>query len=354
MHKYNNTTGDSDTSETKEQWETPSDSEDGVWHRNHLSKVFDISNKEVIKSVNERRSERERPGGRSREEQQMMGGAGMGERGESQQNLFGQTLAPIMSDEENRYGDELGENANIMKTGERNAIEEQEGGYAVNRSLLYTQRGQQEQNFMYPTNFYGEQAKMNAAIKRKPKQRICSNCNTTSTPSWRRGGSDKTLLCNACGLYLKLHGRHRPFSVTAEGKTKAVKGTYDKVTCLACNTVCPQSEMNSGANRSMCKNCFAYYSTEVKSSYLSQGMKTNIDQPVPDPNGYTGGYFVQDPSTNGFYFVNDPFCGYYQQQSFFDQYYGGFNPNTPHNIHHTNDSVPDFDNSADDKRKRSE
>lgn len=37
----------------------------------------------------------------------------------------------------------------------------------------------------------------------------CSNCGTHSTPLWRRN-HDTLLLCNACGLYLKIHKTHRP------------------------------------------------------------------------------------------------------------------------------------------------
>lgn len=37
----------------------------------------------------------------------------------------------------------------------------------------------------------------------------CANCLATSTPLWRRDASGKTI-CNACGLYYKLHHVHRP------------------------------------------------------------------------------------------------------------------------------------------------
>jgi hypothetical protein len=39
----------------------------------------------------------------------------------------------------------------------------------------------------------------------------CSNCSTTSTPLWRRS-SNGEILCNACGLFYKLHGVIRPIS----------------------------------------------------------------------------------------------------------------------------------------------
>ncbi|KZF23425.1 putative GATA transcription factor [Xylona heveae TC161] len=47
---------------------------------------------------------------------------------------------------------------------------------------------------------------------------ICQNCTTSTTPLWRRDEMG-SVLCNACGLFLKLHGRPRPISL----KTDVIK-----------------------------------------------------------------------------------------------------------------------------------
>ncbi|KAJ6444602.1 Ankyrin repeat, bromo and BTB domain-containing protein [Purpureocillium lavendulum] len=49
-------------------------------------------------------------------------------------------------------------------------------------------------------------------------QPVCQNCTTSTTPLWRRDEFG-AVLCNACGLFLKLHGRNRPISL----KTDVIK-----------------------------------------------------------------------------------------------------------------------------------
>ena len=44
----------------------------------------------------------------------------------------------------------------------------------------------------------------------------CANCHTTTTTLWRRNNEGEPV-CNACGLYFKLHGVNRPLSMKKEG-----------------------------------------------------------------------------------------------------------------------------------------
>lgn len=58
----------------------------------------------------------------------------------------------------------------------------------------------------------------------------CQNCKTTVTPLWRRDNQGNSL-CNACGLFLKLHGRARP-------------------TCFKTNVIKPRNRVKGSSNLS--------------------------------------------------------------------------------------------------------
>jgi GATA-binding protein len=51
----------------------------------------------------------------------------------------------------------------------------------------------------------------------------CTNCNTQTTPLWRRNPEGQPL-CNACGLFLKLHGVVRPLSLKTDVIKKRQRG----------------------------------------------------------------------------------------------------------------------------------
>lgn len=54
----------------------------------------------------------------------------------------------------------------------------------------------------------------------------CTNCHTRTTPLWRRNPEGEPL-CNACGLFLKLHGTVRPLSLKTDVIKKRAR-TADK------------------------------------------------------------------------------------------------------------------------------
>ncbi|ODQ56253.1 hypothetical protein SAICODRAFT_4441 [Saitoella complicata NRRL Y-17804] len=63
----------------------------------------------------------------------------------------------------------------------------------------------------------------------------CTNCGTTTTPLWRRNPEGQPL-CNACGLFLKLHGVVRPLSLKTDVIKKRNRGNPS-----SSNTAAPQS-----------------------------------------------------------------------------------------------------------------
>ncbi|OQS53881.1 asd-4 [Ecytonucleospora hepatopenaei] len=163
-----------------------------------------------------------------------------------------------------------------------------DGSYPQHNMYATYLEGGQEQDFMLSRNYYQQQLsprkKGKQAARKKPKIRICSNCKTTSTPSWRRGGNGRMLLCNACGLYLKLHGRNRPFAVNSEGKTKALKSTRTEVYCIVCNAQGDATNMIATTSGTACINCSAYFNRQI--------LENNI---VIDPTqNYTANYNFQE------------------------------------------------------------
>lgn len=52
----------------------------------------------------------------------------------------------------------------------------------------------------------------------------CTNCHTRTTPLWRRNPEGQPL-CNACGLFLKLHGEVRPLSLKTDVIKKRNRGS---------------------------------------------------------------------------------------------------------------------------------
>ena len=54
----------------------------------------------------------------------------------------------------------------------------------------------------------------------------CENCGTSQTPLWRKDRDTGVMLCNACGIYLKTHGRNRPLGTSRHRQTPIGTGHH--------------------------------------------------------------------------------------------------------------------------------
>lgn len=75
-----------------------------------------------------------------------------------------------------------------------------DGLYYCNACGLYLRT----HNSMRPLSL----SKNRESRRSKTRPELCGNCGATDTPMWRKT-EDGMVVCNACGLYHKLHGQHR-------------------------------------------------------------------------------------------------------------------------------------------------
>ncbi|XP_004456890.1 transcription factor GATA-5 isoform X2 [Dasypus novemcinctus] len=83
--------------------------------------------------------------------------------------------------------------------------------------------------------------------RRQPSSRraglCCTNCHTTTTTLWRRNAEGEPV-CNACGLYMKLHGVPRPLAMKKENiqtRKRKPRGAAPPRGAAAGSTAAPSS-----------------------------------------------------------------------------------------------------------------
>ncbi|XP_006733111.1 transcription factor GATA-6 [Leptonychotes weddellii] len=83
----------------------------------------------------------------------------------------------------------------------------------------------------------------------------CANCHTTTTTLWRRNAEGEPV-CNACGLYMKLHGVPRPLAMKKEGiqtrKRKPKNINKSKACSGSSNNSVPMTPTSTSSNSDDC------------------------------------------------------------------------------------------------------
>ncbi|KAG0240554.1 hypothetical protein BGW41_006815 [Actinomortierella wolfii] len=90
---------------------------------------------------------------------------------------------------------------------------------------------------------------------RDPEPKHCTNCRTMSTPSWRRCPEGRRLLCNACGLFEKLHGRPRPTYLAKDGSIKIQRTVLPHDPCVRCSRRDSPQWFRGSNNEFICNAC---------------------------------------------------------------------------------------------------
>ncbi|XP_053551377.1 erythroid transcription factor [Bombina bombina] len=96
---------------------------------------------------------------------------------------------------------------------------------------------------------------MNTSLFQISEDRECVNCGATVTPLWRRDVSGH-YLCNACGLYHKMNGQNRPL---IRPKKRLIVSKRAGTQCSNCHTTTTTLWRRNASGDPVCNACGLYY-----------------------------------------------------------------------------------------------
>ncbi|KAI8876585.1 glucocorticoid receptor-like (DNA-binding domain) [Backusella circina FSU 941] len=110
-----------------------------------------------------------------------------------------------------------------------------------------------QQDYYYSTFQAQQQQQQQQQQEQNESHQICSNCDATSTPLWRRSADDQ-ILCNACGLYLKLHNAPRPKNLKSLNRKDEFITDIHTISRQPVNSASKEEEKEE-QNNNICSNC---------------------------------------------------------------------------------------------------